>query len=387
MAVTILRHHDTGDRVSRFACEVARRRQSSERNRPAKAGLLRHCGAGTGFTVTGWRVAFAREKAREMRANGTQLIDDPAFRQRVAQIEVEMKALDITQHRVVSAYEKRDAGRPDPLSSALKIKGTELLQTTTELAMDVGGPLAMPDWSQKLQALSNEPELGPAWAAEATKSYLFLRAASIYGGTNEIQKNILTKAAASDTATCRAHRLGLGTDWQLWPACLSRHPRLRTRSRGGARRGGDDRQRHGRAAEGVVPEPAFYVSESNFFEKDWQRAYWGANHRRLKTVKAMYDPDSLFFVHHGVGSEEWSDDGFERREGQQQTGPQRGTFADPTAETPCLSPRSACPRRGLWFGLPFRRRAEPRAFGALRRRRGVHRGWLAGECGFDPPYG
>ena len=43
-------------------------------------------------------------------------------------------------------------------------------------------------------ALSNEPELGPEWATEATRSYLFLRAASIYGGTNEIQKNILTKA-------------------------------------------------------------------------------------------------------------------------------------------------------------------------------------------------
>jgi alkylation response protein AidB-like acyl-CoA dehydrogenase len=140
------------------------------------------------------RVNFAKEKAREMRENGRPLIEDPSFRQRVAQLEVDMKALEITQYRVVSAYEKREADKPDPLSSALKIKGTELLQATTELAMDVGGPLAMPDWAQELQALSNEPELGPAWAAEATKSYLFLRAASIYGGTNEIQKNILTKA-------------------------------------------------------------------------------------------------------------------------------------------------------------------------------------------------
>src|SRR5271169_1407634 len=140
------------------------------------------------------RVKFAKEMAQEMRAHGRPLIDDPAFRQRVAQLEVDLKALEITQFRVVSAYEKSEAGRPDQLSSALKIKGTELLQATTELAMDVGGPLAMPDWAQDLGALGNEPELGPAWAAEATKSYLFLRAASIYGGTNEIQKNILTKA-------------------------------------------------------------------------------------------------------------------------------------------------------------------------------------------------
>jgi alkylation response protein AidB-like acyl-CoA dehydrogenase len=140
------------------------------------------------------RVKFAREKAREMRANGKPLIEDPAFRLRVAQLQVDIKALEITQLRVVSDYAKKEAGKPDPLSSALKIKGTELLQATTELAMDVGGPLAMPDWAEELAALSNEPELGPPWAGEATKSYLFLRAASIYGGTNEIQKNILTKA-------------------------------------------------------------------------------------------------------------------------------------------------------------------------------------------------
>ena len=140
------------------------------------------------------RVKFAREAARDMRANGKPLIEDPAFRQRVAQLEVDMKALEITQMRVVSAHDRARDGKPDPLSSVLKVKGTELLQATTELAMDVGGPLAMPDWAQELAALSNEPEVGPEWATEATRSYLFLRAASIYGGTNEIQKNILTKA-------------------------------------------------------------------------------------------------------------------------------------------------------------------------------------------------
>src|SRR5579863_2181194 len=140
------------------------------------------------------RVAVAKQMAREMRANGRPLIEDPEFRRRVAQLETDIKALEITQLRVVSAHDKAKGGRPDPLSSVLKVKGTELLQATTELAMDVGGPLAMPDWIDELDALSNEPELGPAWAAEATRSYLFLRAASIYGGTNEIQKNILTKA-------------------------------------------------------------------------------------------------------------------------------------------------------------------------------------------------
>ena len=114
--------------------------------------------------------------------SGKPLIEDPAFRQRVAQLEVDMKALEITQNRVVSAAAKQQDGKPDPLSSALKIKGSELQQLTTELAMDVGGPLAMPFWHKNGETLSNEPELGPDWASEATAAYLFLRAASIYGG-------------------------------------------------------------------------------------------------------------------------------------------------------------------------------------------------------------
>lgn len=61
-----------------------------------------------------------------------------------------------------------------------------------------------------------------------------------------------------------------------------------------------------------VPDAGSYVSESNYFNPHWQRAYWGANHARLAVIKAKYDPDCLFFVHNGVGSEEWSTDGFKR---------------------------------------------------------------------------
>lgn len=63
----------------------------------------------------------------------------------------------------------------------------------------------------------------------------------------------------------------------------------------------------------LVPEPGSYVSESNYFEENWQRAFWGPNYARLRAVKQKYDPEGLFFVHHGVGSEEWSPDGFTRR--------------------------------------------------------------------------
>ena len=62
----------------------------------------------------------------------------------------------------------------------------------------------------------------------------------------------------------------------------------------------------------VVPRPAAYVGESNYFEPRWQEAFWGANYPRLLAVKERYDPDGLFFMHHGPGSERWSADGFTR---------------------------------------------------------------------------
>ena len=62
----------------------------------------------------------------------------------------------------------------------------------------------------------------------------------------------------------------------------------------------------------VVADPGSYVSESDFFDPQWQRSFWGANYAKLATVKKKYDPDGLFFVRHGVGSEEWSPDGFTR---------------------------------------------------------------------------
>jgi len=62
----------------------------------------------------------------------------------------------------------------------------------------------------------------------------------------------------------------------------------------------------------LAPHGGAYVSESDFFEEDWKHVYWGGNYARLAAVKKRYDPAGLFFVHHGVGSEEWSADGFTR---------------------------------------------------------------------------
>ncbi len=63
----------------------------------------------------------------------------------------------------------------------------------------------------------------------------------------------------------------------------------------------------------VVGSPASYVSESDYFERSWQQSFWGSNYARLAAIKRTSDPNGLFFVRHGVGSEEWSEDGFVKR--------------------------------------------------------------------------
>jgi len=89
-------------------------------------------------------------------------------------------------------------GKPDPFSSLLKIKGSELNQDTSEMIMDAVGPMAMADWARELDTLTregnNEPAIGPEWAGYAAAPYLMHRASTIAGGTTEIQKNILNKA-------------------------------------------------------------------------------------------------------------------------------------------------------------------------------------------------
>jgi FAD/FMN-containing dehydrogenase len=79
-----------------------------------------------------------------------------------------------------------------------------------------------------------------------------------------------------------------------------------------ARRAADNISKATDELRKVAPDPGSYVSESNFFERGWQQSFWGPNYSKLQAIKAKYDPTGLFFVHHGVGSEEWSADGFSR---------------------------------------------------------------------------
>lgn len=66
----------------------------------------------------------------------------------------------------------------------------------------------------------------------------------------------------------------------------------------------------GRRLRSLVPSGGSYVSEASYFQSDWQKAFWGENYGRLLKIKNRYDPDGLFYVHHGVGSENWRENGF-----------------------------------------------------------------------------
>ncbi|HXW26372.1 MAG TPA: pimeloyl-CoA dehydrogenase large subunit [Xanthobacteraceae bacterium] len=139
------------------------------------------------------RIRRLRELAALERAHDRPLIEDERFRAKIAAVEVELKALEMTQLRVVAS--SRKGNRPDPASSILKIKGSEIQQTISELLLEVVGPYALPYQPEYLdEERWNEPPVGPDWAPSLAPTYFNTRKVSIYGGTNEIQKNIIAKA-------------------------------------------------------------------------------------------------------------------------------------------------------------------------------------------------
>ena len=136
------------------------------------------------------RLRRIRELAAKVESGGRPVLDDPAFREKLAACEIELKALELTQLRVVADEGKHGKGKPNPASSVLKIKGSEIQQTTTELLMEVIGPFAAP-YDVHGDEDSNETM---DWTAQIAPSYFNNRKVSIYGGSNEIQRNINAKA-------------------------------------------------------------------------------------------------------------------------------------------------------------------------------------------------
>ncbi|MGY5883668.1 acyl-CoA dehydrogenase family protein [Modestobacter lacusdianchii] len=126
-------------------------------------------------------LAEAKEHARQITSGGAPLAEDPFFRARIAELENELLALELTALRVVA---NSAGGKPHPASSVLKLRGSELQQAATELLVDVAGPLSVPSFT------GGESDV-PEWAQVAAPSYLNYRKVSIYGGSNEVQRTII----------------------------------------------------------------------------------------------------------------------------------------------------------------------------------------------------
>jgi alkylation response protein AidB-like acyl-CoA dehydrogenase len=141
--------------------------------------------------------AAKRELARLKRLatletrNGKPLLRDPLFASRIAQVEIDLTALEITNLRVLAA--EAESRAPGPAASILKIKGTEIQQAITELLVQVVGAYALPLRREAMAAGYQGDAVGPFYATPLAANYLNMRKLSIYGGSNEIQKNIISQ--------------------------------------------------------------------------------------------------------------------------------------------------------------------------------------------------
>ncbi len=121
------------------------------------------------------RLAEVKKRAIE-----TGLIEDPLFAARLAEAENDLLALELTQMRVTAGS---SGGQPNPASSVLKLRGSQLQQITTELMVEVAGPDALP--------FEVDGIASPEWAQASAPHYLNYRKTSIYGGSNEVQRTII----------------------------------------------------------------------------------------------------------------------------------------------------------------------------------------------------
>ena len=127
-------------------------------------------------------LADVKERAAQTKVGGGSLLEDTLFAAKVAEIENELLALELTQLRVSG---DEGTGKPNPASSILKLRGSQLQQAVTELAVEVAGPDALPfDGGEDIES--------PVWAQHAAPHYLNFRKTSIYGGSNEVQRTIIS---------------------------------------------------------------------------------------------------------------------------------------------------------------------------------------------------
>lgn len=145
-----------------------------------------------GSTFAPWlKPALARLRQQckaALNAAGDCLLDDPRIRHRLAALDVDIQAVEHTEKRVNANLKHGE--NPGPMASLLKIMGTEVMQTFSELQLDIAGLDALPFQPEALAPGSPAPELHSL----AMPYYLNTRAASIYAGSNEVQRSLLAKA-------------------------------------------------------------------------------------------------------------------------------------------------------------------------------------------------
>jgi len=145
--------------------------------------------AGVGFS----KLALTKIKriSTTERKDGRPLAEDPLFAARTARLEIDLLAMEIFNLRVVAAA--GEGKLPGAESSLLKIKGTQVHQETTDLLRRAVGPYAAPDLPEAFDEGWNGEAAGPDYALPLARSYFNMRKSSIYGGSNEIQRNIVAK--------------------------------------------------------------------------------------------------------------------------------------------------------------------------------------------------
>ena len=134
---------------------------------------------------------FLKRIAGEQHKNGKPLIEDPLFSAKVATLEIEIMALEVTVLRVISMDNAKRG--PGPEASMLKVKGTEVQQALTELMVEAVGPYGLPFDPDFLHGSAEHSAANDDDAAPLASYYFNFRKTSIYGGSNEIQKNIITQ--------------------------------------------------------------------------------------------------------------------------------------------------------------------------------------------------
>jgi alkylation response protein AidB-like acyl-CoA dehydrogenase len=136
-------------------------------------------------------LARLRSVAAEETEGAGPLLEDPFFARKLAELEVELLALEYTELRGLA---REGAGKgPGPESSLLKIKGSEIQQRATELALEAAGRYGAPHLTGAELGGDNELPIGPRSARGVADTYFNMRKTSTYGGSNEIQRNIIAK--------------------------------------------------------------------------------------------------------------------------------------------------------------------------------------------------